>query len=168
MSDYALDTMQRQEDADALAWQEEQGDGIAISGDGMVIEPTVHVPSPVRSLREILDDLAKPIPARLLKDKKKGGTTLTFCPWYHVVKILDHYTAGHWNYQITDKRIDAGNMLLTVRITIKSREGVIYREATGLETLDTNSYGDFSSNAESMALRRAASKFGLGLHLYNK
>jgi hypothetical protein len=29
-------------------------------------------------------------------------------------------------------------------------------------------YGDPSSNAEAMALKRAASKFGLGLYLYQK
>jgi hypothetical protein len=29
-------------------------------------------------------------------------------------------------------------------------------------------YGDPSSNAEGMALKRAAAKFGLGLYLYHK
>jgi hypothetical protein len=29
-------------------------------------------------------------------------------------------------------------------------------------------YGDPSSNAEAMALKRAAAKFGLGLYLYQK
>jgi hypothetical protein len=47
-------------------------------------------------------------------------------------------------------------------------EGVVYREATGQEEEETTSYGDSSSNAESMALRRAAAKFGLGLYLYDK
>jgi hypothetical protein len=50
-------------------------------------------------------------------------------------------------------------------------EGWVYREATGTEEEpddDQQMYGDPSSNAESMALRRAAAKFGLGLYLYNK
>jgi hypothetical protein len=47
-------------------------------------------------------------------------------------------------------------------------EGIIYREATGQEEGDCGSYGDPSSNAESMALRRAAAKFGLALYLYDK
>jgi hypothetical protein len=45
---------------------------------------------------------------------------------------------------------------------------LIYREATGIEDEETSSFGDTSSNAESMVLRRAAAKFGLGLYLYDK
>jgi len=53
-----------------------------------------------------------------------------------------------------------------VRITVHAREGAFYRDETGLERLDVDSYGDPQSNAESMAFRRAAARFGLGLHLY--
>jgi hypothetical protein len=55
---------------------------------------------------------------------------------------------------------------MTVRITIPTLDGEVYREATGHEDADTDSYGDPFSNAESTALRRCASKFGLGQHLY--
>jgi len=54
-----------------------------------------------------------------------------------------------------------------VKIHIEAKDTSITRMATGSETLDTDSYGDFQSNAESMAFRRAAARFGLGLHLYN-
>ncbi len=68
------------------------------------------------------------------------------------------------------------------RLTIPTSEGNVYREASGTEELkrekynkDTNSYemkeiayGDPSSNAESMAFRRCAARFGLGLYLYEK
>ncbi|MGC9506191.1 hypothetical protein [Baaleninema sp.] len=47
-------------------------------------------------------------------------------------------------------------------------DGMVVRHATGTEELNCNSYGDPSSNAESMAFRRAAAKFGLGLYLYQK
>ena len=56
---------------------------------------------------------------------------------------------------------------MTVRITIHAREGAFYRDETGLERLDVSSYGDPQSNAESMAFRRAAARFGLGLHFYD-
>ena len=42
------------------------------------------------------------------------------------------------------------------------------REATGQEDETLEAYGDSSSNAESMALRRAAAKFGLGIALYDQ
>jgi len=82
------------------------------------------------------------------------------------------------------------------RLTIPTAEGNIYREATGTELLKEDkdvwigekpnrqklkddlgrpvtesrelAYGDPSSNAESMAFRRAAARFGLGLYLYEK
>jgi hypothetical protein len=47
-------------------------------------------------------------------------------------------------------------------------EGVGYREATGTEDEEHKGYGDSSSNAEAMALKRAASKFGLALYLYHQ
>jgi hypothetical protein len=61
-----------------------------------------------------------------------------------------------------------GKLILTIRLSVPCLEGVVYREATGQEEEETTSYGDSSSNAESMALRRAAAKFGLGLYLYDK
>ena len=55
---------------------------------------------------------------------------------------------------------------MTVRITVHAREGAFYRDETGLERLDVDSYGDPQLNAESMAFGRAAARFGLGLHFY--
>ena len=62
-------------------------------------------------------------------------------------------------------------IVVTVRLSIVAAEGVFYREATGTEEEpdeDEKMYGDPSSNAEAMALKRAAAKFGLGLYLYQK
>jgi hypothetical protein len=58
--------------------------------------------------------------------------------------------------------------MLTVQIDIEHQDGAISRQGTGIEALDTSSYGDAQSNAESMAFRRAAARFGLGLHLYDE
>jgi hypothetical protein len=48
-----------------------------------------------------------------------------------------------------------------------SRE-IISLEATGTEDEELRGFGDPSSNAEAMALKRAASKFGVGLSFYHK
>jgi len=61
-----------------------------------------------------------------------------------------------------------GRLFVVGRLTIPNSEGNVYREATGTESLDCNSYGDPSSNAESMAFRRCCARFGLGLYLYQK
>ncbi len=57
---------------------------------------------------------------------------------------------------------------MIVRLSIPCLEGIVYREATGQEDETHETYGDSSSNAESMALRRASAKFGLGLYLYDQ
>lgn len=127
--------------------------------------------APLRSIQAIIGDLSKPIKARHLKQKTKGGRAMDFIPWYHAVKYLDLYAPG-WCYQVTNTVWNRENRLvLTVRLSIPAMEGIISRDATGTEEEPEEGermYGDPSSNAESMALRRAASKFGLGLYLYNK
>lgn len=132
-------------------------------------EPSAH--KPLRSLAEIIADLTKPIAARHLKQKTKGGRAMDFIPWYHAVKYLDLYAPG-WCYEVRNTVWNnEGRLTLTARISIPCLEGLIYREATGTEEEPEEGermYGDPSSNAESMALRRAAAKFGLGLYLYNK
>jgi hypothetical protein len=121
----------------------------------------------LRSIRDIVNDLSKPVAKRHLKSRKQGGRDITYIAWYDAVKYLDHYAPG-WCYEI--RRIDsiAGKLILTIRLSIPCLEGVVWREATGQEDESHDSYGDSSSNAESMALRRSAAKFGLGLYLYQK
>jgi hypothetical protein len=120
-----------------------------------------------RSIREIVRDLSKPVAKRHLRTRKQGGKELTYIAWHDAVKYLDHYAPG-WCYEV--RRIDSigGKLILTIRLSIPCLEGVVYREATGQEDETLDSYGDSSSNAESMALRRAAAKFGLGLSLYDQ
>jgi hypothetical protein len=121
----------------------------------------------LRSIREIIKDLSKPVAKRHLRTRKQGGKDLTYISWYDAVKYLDHYAPG-WNYEVRSMNSVGGKLILTIRLSIPCLEGIVYREATGQEEEETTSYGDSSSNAESMALRRAAAKFGLGLYLYDK
>jgi hypothetical protein len=118
-----------------------------------------------KPIAEIIKDLSKPIPARLLKSKTLGGQKVFFLPWHAAIKFLDLYAPG-WSYEIRHLTGIGGKLVIVSRISIPCVEGVVYREATGQEDEDVDKYGDPSSNAESMSLRRAAAKFGLGLHLY--
>jgi len=54
-------------------------------------------------------------------------------------------------------------LFITARLIVRAEEGDFAREAMGTELLACGTYGDPSSNAESMALRRAAAKFGLAI-----
>ncbi|HRH43018.1 MAG TPA: Rad52/Rad22 family DNA repair protein [Pyrinomonadaceae bacterium] len=121
----------------------------------------------LRSIREIVKDLSKPVAKRHLRKRKQGGKEILYIAWHDAVKYLDHYASG-WNYEIRSIESLGGKLILTVRLSVPCVEGMVYREATGQEDEGLESYGDSSSNAESMALRRAAAKFGLGLYLYDQ
>lgn len=125
-------------------------------------------PKPMaRPLADIIKDLSKPISVRHLKTKTIKGQELTYIPWYEAVKYLDHFAPG-WCYEIRSVNHIGGKLVLTVRLILITADGQVWREASGNEDDSVESYGDPASNAESMALRRAASKFGLGLYLYRK
>ena len=133
--------------------------------ENQAVEPSVG--APLRSIRDIVKDLSKPPAQKHLRKRRQGGKEITYLAWHDAVKYLDHYAPG-WCYEV--RRIDsiAGKVILTVRLSIPALEGVIYREATGQEDETLDSYGDSTSNAESMSLRRAAAKFGLGIGLYDQ
>lgn len=120
----------------------------------------------LRSIDEIIKDLSKPIPARLLRTKTVGGQKIKYLPWHTAVKFLDLYAPG-WSYEIRHLAGIGGKLVIVSRISIPCLEGVVYREATGQEDEDVSKWGDSSSNAEAQALKRAAAKFGLSLYLYD-
>ena len=121
----------------------------------------------MRSISEIVKDLTKPVAKRHLRTRKQGGKELTYIAWHDAVKYLDHYAPG-WCYEVRSMNSVGGKLIMVIRLSILCAEGIVYREATGQEDENTDSWGDSSSNAESMALRRAAAKFGLGLYLYDQ
>ncbi len=134
------------------------------------IEDRIDAPTPspaLRSIRDIVRDLSKPVAKRHLRTRKQGGKELTYIAWFDAIKYLDHYAPG-WSYEIRSIQSVGGKLIMTTRISIPCLEGVVYREASGQEEEETSSFGDPSSNAESMSLRRAAAKFGVGIELYNK
>jgi hypothetical protein len=120
-----------------------------------------------RSIRDIIADLSKPIAHRHLKTRRQGGTKLTYLEWHTAVKYLDLFAPG-WGYAVKSVSLVGNLVTVIAAISIPWAEGVITREATGCEDADAKGYGDGVSNAEAMALKRAASKFGLGLYLYQK
>jgi hypothetical protein len=124
-----------------------------------------------RPLAEIMADLSKPIERRHLKTKQVGKgdrqREVTYVPWYNAIRYLDHYAPG-WSYRIANIAQIGKSVVVVAEISIVAAEGVITRQATGIEDDEVSGYGDPSSNAESMALRRAAAKFGLGLYLYDR
>ena len=116
------------------------------------------------SLRQIQEVISRPLPDSMLKSRSQGGKEITYIPWYSVNLILDKYSPG-WQWQITKMETTNERIFLVGRLSIPTAGGVVSRDATGTEELDTK-FSDPSSKAESMAFRRASARFGLGLHLY--
>lgn len=133
------------------------------------LQPVAEPTNGPRSIRDIIRDLSQPLAARHLKTKPatRQGGQLTYIEWHTAVKYLDFHAPG-WSYHVRSIA-QVGNLVTVIAsISIPCAEGVITREATGCEEADAKGYGDAVSNAEAMALKRAASKFGLALYLYQK
>jgi hypothetical protein len=134
-----------------------------------VPESTEH--RALRPIGEIIRDLSKPLPDRLVKSKFIKGREIRFITWQTAVRLLDYYAPG-WRGEVRDIKEIGGRCVVVFRISIPCTEGLVWRDATGQEADwdedEEHRYGDPSSNAEAMALKRAAAKFGVALHLYDK
>ena len=144
-------------------------------------DETLSPPSTIGewSLNQIIKALSRPLPNSMLESRKQGGANIKYISWHTANKVLDKYAPG-WNWSIVKIELSADRIFLIGRLSIPTSEGLVYREATGTEELKETvrdkqtgesivremAYGDPSSNAESMAFRRAAARFGLGLYLY--
>ena len=135
-----------------------------MTNDSTQLQPVTEGP---RSIRDIITDLSKPLPKRHLKTRRQGVTELTYIEWRVGAKYLDHFAPG-WSYHVKSVCLIGNLVTVIASILIPCFEGVITRETTGCEEADAKGYGDAVSNAEAMALKRAVSKFGLGLYLYQK
>ncbi|MEM6452996.1 MAG: Rad52/Rad22 family DNA repair protein [Cyanobacteria bacterium P01_D01_bin.105] len=145
------------------------------------IPPNTATPIPPQapgewSLSQIQAALSRDIPANLMASRRQGSVNVNYIPWHRVNKILDKYAPG-WAWEICKIGMSKDRLFVVGRLTVPTSDGHISREATGTEALKRQTdegeivelaYGDPSSNAESMAFRRAAARFGLGLYLYQK
>lgn len=123
-------------------------------------------------LAEILENLKAPIPSRLIskkatfKNKVKTGE-IDYVAWTNLCDLLDDL-CDFWEWEIKDVQQIGENLSLVGVLTIHGEDRSLTRMATGIEEINCSSYGDPSSNAEAMALRRCCAKFGLGRDLWRK
>jgi hypothetical protein len=113
-----------------------------------------------RPILEILADLQKPIPKRFIKSKTLKGQRIDFVSWYSYIRLLEFYAPG-FSWEVRT-HYNGDRTVIEGRLTLRAAEGNFVREATGTEDNEIDSWGDPSSNAEAMALRRCCAKFGLG------
>ena len=124
-------------------------------------------PAPMaKTLAEILSDLRKPVPPKYISRKSTGKFSADYIHHTTVRDLLDFYAPGWWSS--TKVQGIAGKIYVTVSLTIIGSDGSITREGIGNEDDVVKGYGDPSSNAAAMALRRAAMELGLGRDLWRK
>lgn len=120
-------------------------------------------------LLEILELLTEPVATERLSKKKVSGNEILYISWYDLIALLQERCGlGGFEWEVQQVQEVGVRVVLTGRLTVYGEDGGRSMDATGQEVLDCSSYGDPSSNAEAMALRRACAKFGLGLSLWKK
>lgn len=149
-------------------------------------------------IARIIEALSRPLPASMLKTRKQGGAAIKYISWHQVNRILDKYSPGWtWEITNTivtaDRLIITGRLTIPAADGLIYREATgteLLKEDKAVMVANPDNpetkiplrddlgnivteprelaYGDPSSNAESQCLRRAAAKFGLGLHLYDR
>ena len=120
-------------------------------------------------LTEILERLRQPVPSELISYKTIKGKRIDFISWVDICRLLDERAGlAGWSWQINDVRQVGTRLTMIGCLTIYGDDRSLTMMATGCEELDCSSYGDPSSNAEAMSLRRSASKMGLARDLWKK
>ena len=120
-----------------------------------------------RPIGQIVSDLSKPVAPRHIRQRKQGGSTLSYIEWHTAAQYLDHYAPG-WCWEIVSISSQGGLTVVHGALTVQAADCRVTRHATGIEDTDNKGYGDAVSNASAMAFKRAAAMFGLGRHLYSK
>jgi len=122
-----------------------------------------------RPLAEILRDMNKRVPDKVLKTRNDEGVVLKYIPWYHANRMLSFYAPG-WSGEVRSIVFsgDGSTVSVVYRVTIRGSDGESWRESSGTAAMADTSYGDPVQKAEGMAFRRACARFGLGLYLYHE
>ncbi|MGL5941907.1 MAG: hypothetical protein ACRC2S_16330 [Waterburya sp.] len=124
-----------------------------------------------RPIADILQDFNAPINSAIISKKpvfknRQKVDDIDYIHWYDLVSEL-HRIAPGWSWEIRTQFLP-DRCVIEGRLTIKAAEGEFFMEATGVEPLDSNGFGDPVYSAEASALRRAMAKFGYALDLWRK
>jgi hypothetical protein len=121
------------------------------------------------NIAQIISRLKEPVNPSLISQKKVGGKIIDFISWYDYCDLLDERCGlSNWTWEIISMTVTDERLFITGKLTIHGDDRSVSQMATGTEILNCSSYGDPSSNAEAMCLRRCTAKFGLARYLWDK
>jgi predicted flap endonuclease-1-like 5' DNA nuclease len=106
--------------------------------------------------------LAEPTPKELIKHKTQGGARIPFVNITAAHDLLDaRVGVGNWSVEILSGHQIGSQYVMHVRAWIYASNGDFKQDATGFEETDLDKFGDTSSNAFAMAVKRAFEHHGL-------
>lgn len=122
------------------------------------------------TLQQILQELRKPVDPKYISVKKvptkKGEFTADYIHHADIRDLLDERAPG-WSSERAVFHA-GGKLYVRVTLTLIGSDGTCVRSGLGCEDDDEDGYGDPSSNADAMALRRAAMDAGLAREMWKK
>ena len=121
----------------------------------------------IETLPSIITELSAPFPEHLLQHRSQGGTMLTSIAWHTAADRLDE-VYPYWSQNVEKVEIIGTNVVATVSVTLQFTDAQVTRTNSGIESVNTDSWGDPVSNAIAMAFKRAAAMFGVARYLYHK
>ncbi len=66
-----------------------------------------------RPIADILHDLAQPLPAHLVENRRQGSQNIKYVPWYKVNRLMDYHTGGHWEGRVTQIHTTSDRIVIT-------------------------------------------------------
>lgn len=114
---------------------------------------------------EIRDRLKVPVPPEFIEMREQGGANIYYVNVDRYKELLDE-RAGVWTAEVGDYKQIGESLCCTVKLGIYAEDGIFVMDGTGIEPLNTNSYGDPFSNAFAQAFRRACASHGLSRELW--
>lgn len=121
----------------------------------------------ISELPNILHALSARFPDHLHQYRPQGKSYVVSIAWHTAAERLDE-VYPNWSQKIEKLEVINNHVVVTVSISLHFQEGDVTRTNTGIEDVNTDSWGDAVSNAVAMGLKRAAALFGVGRYLYHK
>ena len=117
--------------------------------------------------------LEQPFPPELIKQRKgKAGRTFDYIEGHAVIKRLNDAFEGLWSFEVTGYQIEKeiGEVYVLGKLEAAGQAKMAFGASELTKDKETNeilSLGDDLKAAATDALKKAATLFGVGLHLYD-
>ena len=119
-----------------------------------------------------LDVLTRPFDAGQIKQREgRGGKRLDYIETHAVITRLNEAFGGAWSFEVADYKTMEGEVVVQGRLTAGGQIKEQFGSAAVARSKDSGkpiSIGDDLKSAASDALKKCATLFGVGLHLYDK